>query len=243
MSERRLYPSGGIHGQVAHSIGGRIVSGEIAEGTFLPREAELAEQFAVSRQAVREALKVLAAKGLVQSRRRTGTRVLPRASWNLFDPDVIAWHPAASFAPRLLNDIAELRILIEPAAAEYAATRGDRAAIEVIGATLSAMRENVDKADAFREADADFHAAMFAASGNEFIAHLADILGPLLRESFRLQDQVRGIDIAKIVLPRHEAVFAAIVARDGNEARRAMETLLTAASREVARISKPSGAG
>ena len=100
----------------------------------MPREAELAMQFCVSRQAVREALKVLAAKGLVQSRRRTGTRILPRASWNLLDPDVLAWHPPANFGPRLLADLGELRRLIEPAAAEFAATRGDRAVVAAIGA-------------------------------------------------------------------------------------------------------------
>jgi DNA-binding FadR family transcriptional regulator len=214
------------------------VSGEIAEGAFLPREAELAAQFAVSRQAVREALKVLAAKGLVESRRRTGTRILPRASWNLFDPDVIAWHPTEGFAPRLLRDLGELRLLIEPAAAEYAATRGDHAAVEAIGIALGAMRDSMDQPDVFRRADAGFHVAVFAASGNEFIAHLSDVLGPLLRESFRLQDEVRGIDIAKGVMPRHEAVFAAITARDGEAARRAMETLLMSAAREVERLSK-----
>ena len=78
--EKRLYPSAALHGQVAHDIGRQIVSGTIAEGRFLPREAELSERFGVSRQAVREGLKVLAAKGLVGSRRRAGTYVLPRSS-------------------------------------------------------------------------------------------------------------------------------------------------------------------
>ena len=125
MIEKRLYPSVALHGQVAHEIGRRIVSGAVAEGEFLPRESELAEQFGVSRQAVREALKVLAAKGLVTSRRRAGTFVVPRANWNLLDPDVIAWHPPEKFSPAFLRDIIELRRLIEPAAAAFAAERGE----------------------------------------------------------------------------------------------------------------------
>jgi DNA-binding FadR family transcriptional regulator len=236
LNERRLYPSGGIHGQVAHAIGGRIVSGEIAEGALLPREAQLAEQFAVSRQAVREALKVLAAKGLVQSRRRSGTTVLPRKAWNLLDPDVLAWHLPASLPPKLLTDLIELRRLIEPAAAEYAARRGEPDGIAAVGSALDAMRASVGDAEGFRRADADFHVAVFAASGNELIDRLSDILGPLLRASFFAQDVARGMQIAADVIPAHEAIFAAIVSRDHAKARSEMEMLISDASREVQAI-------
>jgi DNA-binding FadR family transcriptional regulator len=236
LTERRLYPSAGIHGQVAHSIGGRIVSGDIPVGSLLPREAELAEKFEVSRQAVREALKVLAAKGLVQSRRRTGTRVLPRSDWNLFDPDVLAWHPQTSGTSRLLVDLAELRMLIEPAAAESAAVRGSEAAIASVATALEVMRGNSDHPEIFQRADADFHVAIFAAGGNEFIAHLAEILGPLLQASFRIQDEARGALIARSVVPLHEAVYEAIVARDGTRARNMMTELLLQAERNAAEI-------
>jgi DNA-binding FadR family transcriptional regulator len=238
LNEQRLYPSAGIHGQVAHTIGGRIVSGDIPVGALLPREAELAEQFSVSRQAIREALKVLAAKGLVQSRRRTGTRVLPRTSWNLFDPDVLAWHPLASIASRLLLDLGELRMLIEPGAAEFAATRGSETAIAAIESALKTMRRSVDQPEDFRQADAGFHVAVFAAAGNEFIAHLAEILGPLLQASFRIQDEARGALIARAVVPLHDAVFEAIVARDGPRARQKMRELLELAERNATELSR-----
>jgi DNA-binding FadR family transcriptional regulator len=203
---------------------------------LLPREAELAEQFEVSRQAVREALKVLAAKGLVQSRRRTGTRVLPRSHWNLFDADVLAWHPLGIGASRLLADLGELRMLIEPAAAEYAARRGDETAVSAISAALANMRANVSDPEAFRQADAGFHVAVFSASGNEFIGHLADILGPLLQASFRIQDETRGALAAASVVPLHEAVFRAILSRDGNGARERMAELLDFAARNAASL-------
>ena len=106
---------------------------------FCRAKSELAEQFGVSRQAVREALKVLAAKGLVTSRRRAGTFVVPRANWNLLDPDVIAWHPPEKFSPAFLRDIIELRRLIEPAAAAFAAERGGAEQVARIAAALAAM--------------------------------------------------------------------------------------------------------
>jgi len=193
----------------------------------------LAEQFSVSRQAVREALKVLAAKGLVVSRRRTGTCVLPRSSWNLLDPDVLAWHPPQRLATRLLADLEELRRLIEPAAAAFAAIRGDEAGIAAIGAALEEMRLAVSAPDAFRDADAGFHVAVFAACGNEFISRLSDILGPLLQTSFRIRHEVGGLAIGEPVVLMHEAIFQAIVARDGNAARQQMENLLDASARQV----------
>jgi DNA-binding FadR family transcriptional regulator len=109
MPDDRAYPSGGVHGQVVYQIGRQIVSGEIAVGSDLPREVELCERFGTSRQAIREAIKVLAAKGLIEPRRRRGTRVRPRAAWNLLDPDVLLWHAPDGFGPDFLADLLELR--------------------------------------------------------------------------------------------------------------------------------------
>lgn len=235
MSDKRLYPSAALHGQVAHEIGRQIVSGAIAEGDFLPREAELSEKFDVSRQAIREALKVLAAKGLVKSRRRAGTYVTPRASWNLLDPDVLAWHPPAELIPGFLHDLVELRRLIEPAAAQFAASRGDPQRVAGIGAALERMRRAVGEPGVFYAADADFHLAIFAACGNTLIERLSNILGPLLEASFRLQGQAVGVTReASVVM--HAAIHDAIVAGDAVKARRAMEGILTSASTEITRI-------
>jgi DNA-binding FadR family transcriptional regulator len=227
----RLYPSAALHGQVAHEIGRQIVSGVIREGEFLPREAELSERFSVSRQAVREALKVLAAKGLILSRRRAGTCVTPRAAWNLLDPDVLAWHSPEELAPDFLSDLVELRRLIEPAAARLAAARGVPAKIASIGEALDAMRRAVDEPDAFYAADVDFHIAVFGASGNTLIERLSTILRPLLRSSFRLQGEAGGS--LRHWVPLHEAVYDAIVARDPAAAGTAMDGVLALASSDL----------
>ncbi len=235
-TDSRLYPQLGLHGKVAHEVGRRIVAGTLPEGSLLPPEADLAGEFSVSRQAVREALKVLAAKGLVASRRRTGTRVLPRGSWNLLDPDILAWYTPERIPAQLLADLIEVRRLIEPTAAEYAATRGDKAAKDAIRAALEDMRNGASNAEAFRDADAKFHAAVFMASGNQIIERLSDIIGPMLRASFLAQDRARGMQPAASVIPAHESIYDAIVAGNGESARHEMEALLSRASREVAAI-------
>lgn len=237
MVHRRLYPSRGLHGKVAHEIGRRIVSGAVAEGAFLPREQELSEQFSVSRQAVREALKVLAAKGLVSSRRRAGTYVLPRTSWNLLDPDVIAWHPPDGLPPDFLADLIELRRLIEPAAADYAAVRGHPARVAEIDAALQAIRGCAGNPEALYAADGEFHRALFAASGNSLIDRLSTILVPVLEQSFRAQGE--RFPRFEEIIATHVAVLESIKARDGDGARAAMIRLLDVA---ITEIDAPGGA-
>lgn len=242
MGRARLYPSGGVHGQVAHEFGRIIVSGGIPEGANLPREAELAERFRASRQAVREALKVLAAKGLVVSRRRTGTTVLPRSNWNLLDPDVIAWHPADRVPPEFLEDLIAVRHAIEPAAAVDAARRGDAALIAAIGEALETMRSAEKPSEAFFAADAAFHDAILLASGNVVFDRLGTVLGPLMRPSFEahfrgveatLVERARIEAAVQVSLDRHAAVYRAIRDRDPAGAREATEALLTYISTEV----------
>jgi DNA-binding FadR family transcriptional regulator len=227
--DRRLYSSTGLHGQVAHSIGRQIVSGQIAPGAFLPREAELSEQFSVSRQAVREGLKVLAAKGLVTSRRRAGTSVTPRATWNLLDPDVLAWH-TGELPSDFQRDLLELRWLIEPAAASFAAERADIASIARISAALEAIRAGVGMPDAFQAGVVEFHMAVFAASGNSLVERLNAILGPMLATSFRAFTPPFPTEDYQTGLNTLTPVYDAIAAGDAAAARAAMEAHLSSAS-------------
>ena len=247
MRQARLYPSAGVHGHVAHEVGRLIVSGAIPVGAYLPREAELAERYGASRQAVREGLKVLGAKGLVASRRRAGTHVLPRASWNLLDPDVIAWYPPGGMPPELLEDLIALRQAIEPAAAVNAAGRGSAEAIAAIGAALEAMRSAEKPSEAFFAADAEFHDAIFSASGNTLFDRLSTIIIPLMRTSFELH--FRGVETALATLDqisaavetsidRHAAVHQAILDRDPARARQATDALLAQVSTEVAHATR-----
>jgi GntR family galactonate operon transcriptional repressor len=234
--ERRLYPQRGVHSRIAHDVGRQIVSGGIAEGALLPRETELSRQFAVSRQAVREGLKVLAAKGLVYARRRVGTAVLPRSAWNLLDPDVLAWHAPSHLPADFLLQLVELRQVIEPAAAELAALRGTNETIGAIGIALEEMRRSVDDSPAFIRADLDFHLALFVASGNVLFERLGRICEPLLGASFARQELMHQRDrIVTVLIPTHAVVYEAIAAHKPALARRRMyELLLLVRQQEMA---------
>jgi len=231
----RLYPSASQHGRVAHEIGRQIVTGSIKEGDTLPREAELAERYCVSRQAVREALKVLAAKGLVQTRRRAGSIVPARRNWHLFDPDVLAWHTGpAKLPPDFLADLIELRKLIEPAAAAMAASRGGPQRIARIGAALQAMHQSRGQRQPLYAADAAFHVAIFYASGNVLIERLSRILAPLLEASFHEQGNLAPSLDAAIAF--HDVIYQGIAAGDPDAARRSMETMLGTADSGISRL-------
>jgi GntR family transcriptional regulator, galactonate operon transcriptional repressor len=230
----RLYPSLALHAKLAHEIGRRIITGVHAEGASLPRESALTEEFGVSRQAVREALKVLAAKGLVASRRRTGTSVLPRASWNLLDPDVLAWHTPESIRKEFLDDLIELRRAVEPAAAELAARRADPERVGRIKKALDGMRENAANTVEFLQADAEFHTSLLTASGNSLFERLSTIIGPVLEMAFKVQ--AKEIWRFKFAIEQHAAVYDAIARGDPKTAHDTMEEIVSTARDTISRI-------
>lgn len=216
------YPKRGLCGQVAHALGQRIVAGDFAAGAVLPTETELSEQFNVSRTALREAVKVLTAKGLMESRPRTGTRVKPRADWHLVDPDVIAWHLAAAPTADFLCDLFEIRLIVEPHAAALAAERRTEADLAEIGRTLEAMAEAADGA-AMVAPHVRFHAAILEAAGNPFLSALAGLMEPAFSHMVRL---VWDTDRRAFEADAHRPVLEALAAGRGGQARRAMQSLL-----------------
>src|ERR687887_368640 len=138
MTKRRTYPRRGLHGAVVHEIGVRILDGELKPGDTLPDNGSLTES-EVSRTVVREAIKVLAAKGLVESRPKVGTRVRQRRDWNLLDPDVLAWLQDDDVSEEMLHKLTEVRRIIEPAAAELAAARAGAADVAELERALAEM--------------------------------------------------------------------------------------------------------
>lgn len=231
--DQRAYQANGKHAGILLELGRGIVNGTYPEGAPLPREAELQESFHASRQSVREAMRVLAAKGMVYARKRAGTFVTARSEWNFFDPDILAWHDAGKLPAYVLRDLVEVRRLIEPSAARLAAERHDTDALEQIHTSLLAMKNSFTNPDHFYEADVRFHMAIFAASGNMLIDRMSTILRPLLEASFEIQESTstaQGLDEGYEV---HEVVYRAIMKRDGRKAQAAMETLLDRALGEV----------
>lgn len=226
------YPSRSLHGQIVHSIGRQIVMGELRPGEPIPAQPDLP----ASRTAVREAIRVLVAKGLVEARPRTGTRVRAREAWNMLDPDVLAWSQDDTSAKALLHAITEVRRVIEPAAAELAARRATPAHLAAIERAFrdmaAAMPANVDgDVPAFVEADTRFHGAIFHATGNLILEQMSGIIYSALRFSFEATSRIPGS--AHDSLPLHRAVADAIRARKPRRAAVAMRTLVTRIARQI----------
>jgi len=132
-SRRRAGPS------VADAIALRVVGGEWPEGAVLPTEIELAEELGLARTSVREALGNLKAKGMLVSRPKTGTRVLPRIQWNMLDEDVLRWCWSDQNRERTALHLMQLRRIVEPAACEIAAACASDTDIAVIERAYRAM--------------------------------------------------------------------------------------------------------
>jgi len=162
-------------GRVVGSIGEGIIKGRYPPGSLLPREPELIAKFGVSRTALREALKVLAAKGLVETRQRVGTRVRSQEQWNHFDPEITGWNLANGFRDGFVHDLIEFRQITEPAAARLAARRASVKDLAAIAAALEGMQVAAAEKDpaAYAEADARFHICVFLASHNNLMASLS----------------------------------------------------------------------
>lgn len=215
-----LYPNNGIHGTIVHAIGAEIVTGVLHEGERLPGDQELMARFQASRTALREALKVLSSKGLIESRQRAGTRVRSRREWDLLDVDVLSWHTPESISESFTADLVELRELIEPVAAKLAADRATSDDLTRIEAAYLRMEKSVDDYEDFYVADVDFHLAVLNASHNQLVQRLAGIIGTVLGLSFGLQKQAR-IPLRES-LESHYAVFDGIRQRNRRAAERAM---------------------
>ncbi|SNS11881.1 transcriptional regulator, GntR family [Sphingomonas laterariae] len=220
-------PGRRLHGAVAHKLGTAILSGEYAPGDTLSGEVAFAEELEISRSAYREAIQVLTAKGLVESRPKAGTRVLPRNRWNLLDPDVLAWAFAGEPDVEFVRNLFELRAIVEPAAARLAAQRRDKSDIKVMKEALAAMRRHTLATDAGRAADRDFHNAILRATHNDALMALTASIGAAVNWTTQFKQRARALP--RNPIPDHVRVFDAIAAGDPEAASDAMGALVALA--------------
>ena len=203
-------------------LGKAIVTGQYDNRSF-PTEAELAKQYDVSRSVVREAVKMLGAKGLLTARPRKGTTVQATGRWNLFDIDVLRWLLDRKFSLSVLRQFSELREAIEPAAAALAASAHTADGLVAIRAGYARMEAaEIDEDDPL-EADIAFHIAILQASANPFYAQFRDVVTTALRTSIRFTNRFKGRTAS---LPQHKAVLDAIANRRPSEAKAAMAALI-----------------
>ena len=209
---------------IVQDLGVAIVTGTYSDRNPFPVEAQLCRQYGASRTALREAVKMLTAKGLLSARPRQGTVVLPRDAWNLFDTDVLRWLLERKFSVALLLQFAELRLAIEPAGAALAAARADPAALELITCGFNRMERADRGEDDALESDIEFHVAILRASGNPFFSQFQDVVSTALHTSIRFTNRLANLHTAD--LAAHRAVYKSICRHEPRQARAAMEKLL-----------------
>lgn len=232
------YSERGVHGQTVARIAQRILSGHPAEQETLD-VAALQAELDVSLTVVREALKVLAAKGLVDARQRRGTYVRPRSDWNLLDGDVIRWQFSGRTDNSFLQNLHEVRSIVEPAGARFAALRRTDADLSALEDAITAMTESAGDPVAMVAADLSFHRALLAATHNELLERMEVVLETGLAERDRL---VHG-DGHDDPVPSHMLVLDAIRAGAQEAAEGAMRDLLDKARRDLERVARERGVG
>ena len=213
-----------LRGSIAHKLGVAIVSGQFAPGDKLSGEVAFAEELNVSRSAYREAVQVLTAKGLVESRTKAGTKVLPRNRWNLLDPEVLAWAFAGEPDRKFVRDLFELRAIVEPAAAGLAAQRADKSEIRVMRDAIAAMRRYTLAFEEGRAADREFHKAILQATRNDALHVLSASIGAAV--GWTTQFKQRSRTLPRNPIPDHVAVYEAIAAGEAEAASSAMRVLV-----------------
>ena len=229
---------GRIH-VVLSTLGSEIARDIIPIGAALPPEPELEERFGVGRGVVREAIKTLAAKGLVSVGPRHGTRVLPRHDWSLLDRDVLNWLVGKGDPDReLLLEIQEVRSIIEPAAAALAAERATKSDRQRINAALTAMETSHDQASA-TEADKAFHLAILDATHNRVFQGFRGAIDTILSTVFLVA--VGSTGWFDDNLPNHATVARAIDEGNSRKAQAAMEQVLGFTRAKLSK-KKPGGA-
>jgi DNA-binding FadR family transcriptional regulator len=212
-----------LHSHVVRELGKRIVVGDLHPGDVLPREDVLADSMNVSRTALREALKVLTAKGLIEARPKIGTRVRPREAWNQLDADVLSWRCASMPTDDFIEKLVEMREIIEPAAAAAAARKRTTAQLSKIDLAYRDMEAAKDPNE-WAVADLAFHDAVLHATGNELMISLFSVVESALGMFFVLSAQTAG-DF-KYALPQHLKVLEAIRRNQPEVARKAMQGLI-----------------
>lgn len=215
---------GSLTQQVVQELGIAIVTGRFAGDKPFPTESEICAQFAASRSIVREAIKVLNAKGLLSARPRRGTHVRPEKEWNLLDPDVLYWMLKRRFSLDLLIDFTRARLAIEPAAAAEAARTASKEQQNKMRLMLARMEQAAQGLLDPLETDVDFHLSVLEASNNQFFYNMSPMIETALNFSIRFTNKQlhqRWADVSE-----HAAILNAILARDQHKAAAETRALL-----------------
>ena len=224
-------------------FGKQIAQGEFAPGSALPSESELCERFETSRNVMREVIKVLATKRLIDAQRHRGLFVMPAEQWNYLDADVLDWVLEEGTNPSLVRSLIDVRSLIEPTISRWAAERATAVDLVEIAANFNQMAANLKNLPVFHEADILFHHAVLVASHNVVIQQLSDAVGALQRAIFDITFQT-GPEHMELTIKEHHDLFDAIRRKNPEAAEEASRRMVTrTASRAIAGLERAEEAG
>ena len=207
-----------LHGSLAHRLAGDIIRGALAPGSLLPREESASEFFGVSRSAYREAIRTLAAKGIVTAQPKVGTKVAPRSAWHILDPDVLAWHFELAPGEGFIRNLFELRKIVEPSAAALAAMRRNEGELGRLADALSRMARANPRTGAWLNAIVAFHRELMTAGSNEALSSLWPAIQTTLRWSIKLQMMLPTLSLAHDPVADHARVFEKVASQDAEGA-------------------------
>lgn len=218
------YTIRGRQGLVIEALGAQIVGGRFVPGDLLPKEAELEDAHGVSRTSVREAMKVLAAKGLVEIRQKVGTRVRPFELWSVFDADILRWSMEQGQGDEVMRDLVELRQILEPSAARLAAGRSSMRDLRRMEVAVARMLETCHDHGAYAVSDLEFHMAVYAASHNTMLERFGRLIAEFMLQTFDVQQRAREVGTIDFEddAAAHQDIYVAINRGDSNAASEAM---------------------
>ena len=233
-----------IHAHVVTTLGLKIVSGIYPPGSILPGDKELHDMFGVSRTVLREAMKTLAAKRLIEAKTRVGTRVLERERWNFLDPDVLRWRVETGLDARFIEDLATMRLAFEPEAAALACRRSEPADIERLMAIVEELGDPAHDRTSIARVDLKFHLAVADISQNPFMRATSGLIEAALACVLRLSSPADDAEMIRECADNHRLIVEAIASRDEERARVTMRTVIEiGATRTQAALGNEGGEG
>jgi DNA-binding FadR family transcriptional regulator len=219
-----------FHTYVINEVGHAIVSGRIKVGEVLPGDSEMIARFGVSRTVLREALKTLEAKGLVEARAKVGTRVLPQSRWSLFDRQVLVWVLESGPSPGFMQSFQLVRLRLEVEAAGLACLHRDGEQLRLLNYWLAQRGKLAQQPEPFALAEFEFHRLLAEASANPFLRASSAVIefGVAVGVGAKLGPDgappAQGLALPEAAL--YAALLAAVEGGRVAEARQAMTAIL-----------------
>jgi GntR family transcriptional regulator, galactonate operon transcriptional repressor len=214
-----------LHTRITRTLALRVLdSDEANEVVVFPKEADLSQQLGVSRTVLRESMKVLVDKGMIEMKPRAGTRSRPRACWRQLDPDILTWQAETHPSPEFLRNLSEVRLAIEPTAAGFAAVRATAGELECLAQCLRRRGQAGTSVEEVTELDLEFHTAIVAAGHNPLLVELSAVIRGPIRTA--LAAASRFSSTLELGLEAHRTLLDCLQRRDPLAARRAAEAVV-----------------